>query len=226
MTQVTMEVCTTPLWRTPAMRRAAGDTLRPGGLALTDRAAELAGILPGQRVLDVGCGRGATVRRLRSRFGARAVGLDLCPDPPDGQPTPLVRGHAGQLPFAPGSFHALVCECVLSLLDDPDATLAGFARVLKPGGVLALSDLYLQRPGSGACSASPCARGAVTRTEMESRLTRTGFRVLRFEDHSGLLRDLAARLAWQESGQACIRPSGLGYGLLLADIPKEDDHVR
>ena len=208
---------TLPLWRNPALRRAAGDTLRPGGFELTDRACELAGLRPGQPVLDVGCGQGATVLRLRSRFGARAVGLDLEPRPDPAARPPLVRGDAQRLPFAPGSFRLVLCECVLSLLPDPDAALAEFRRVLVPDGILALSDLYRTQATGADRNLDSCAVGALTRKDLARRVARAGLTVTCFEDHSAHLRDLAVRLAWQGVAPACgTGAAQTGYGLLLA----------
>ena len=51
-------------------------TNRPGGLDLTLKAAEFCGFKPGERVLDAGCGFGATVRFLAREKGVKAVGLD------------------------------------------------------------------------------------------------------------------------------------------------------
>jgi ubiquinone/menaquinone biosynthesis C-methylase UbiE len=126
-----------PLWERPVLREAAGDTLRPGGFALTDRAAEVMDMLPGWRVLDVGCGLGATVRRLRARFGANAYGVECSP----GQVGSLaggtcyVQAHGEDLPFGEASFSAVFCECVLSLLPDAHAGLREFHRVLDRGGL-------------------------------------------------------------------------------------------
>ncbi|WP_250035430.1 class I SAM-dependent methyltransferase [Paractinoplanes maris] len=51
----------------------------------------------------------------------------------------VVRGSATALPFAPGSFDGLIANHMLYHLDDPEAGLREFARVLRPGGRLAVS---------------------------------------------------------------------------------------
>ena len=50
--------------------------IRPGGMALTDRALSLCEFPPGSRLLDVGCGTGTTVEHLIQRFGFFAAGVD------------------------------------------------------------------------------------------------------------------------------------------------------
>ena len=61
---------------------------------------------------------------------------------------PLVRGDATLLPFANGSFDAVVCSMALMLLQPIDAALAEVARVLRPGGLLAAL-IPSNRPLSG-----------------------------------------------------------------------------
>lgn len=62
-------------WSHPGVRILLGDALRPGGVELTRWLLDRAGARPGQRVLDVGCGAGATLVELRRR-GLTAVGVD------------------------------------------------------------------------------------------------------------------------------------------------------
>jgi ubiquinone/menaquinone biosynthesis C-methylase UbiE len=205
-----------PLWEREELRAVAGETLRPGGFELTDRAAERIGLVPGQRVLDVGAGLGATVARLRSRYGVRAWGVEPSSDQlsrADGQPG-LVRGCGDRLPFRSGTFDALFCECVLSLFDDRPGGLAEFYRVLRPGGFLVLSDL---------CASSPSAGGGASCADRAAPLDRTvrlvrdgGFAIELLEDHSAHLRDLAARLAWTAEGVSCGCGRGLSYFLMIA----------
>lgn len=181
------------------VRRATGDTLRPGGLSLTERALALCRFPAGARVLDLGCGTGATVARLRAE-GLAALGLDCSAallELARTRQAPLVAGRAEALPVADASCDAVFCECVLSAVAAPEPTLAEIRRVLRPGGLFVLTDLYL-RPGPPALSTSRgCAAGAVHREALLDRLAGHGLRPLRFEDHTRLLADLTCRLIFE-----------------------------
>ncbi|MDA8140214.1 MAG: class I SAM-dependent methyltransferase [Desulfobacteraceae bacterium] len=210
----------TNLYESQALRAVTGPAIRPGGLALTERALALCGLTAGARVLDVGCGGGATVAHLRQSHGLRAMGLDLswmllaegraqpgCP--------PLVQGPAEMLPVADGKLQAIFCECVLSLLSSPKSALAEWHRALAPGGLLVVSDLYARAgqledelfSAPGRC----CLAGAVDRDTLLEGVTGAGFEVVVFEDHSPLLKQLAAQLVWAYGSLETFRArAGLG----------------
>jgi SAM-dependent methyltransferase len=96
-------------------------------------AGRLAGI-PGA-VLDVGCGDGILVRRLRAdRSGSSVVALDLSAGMLDGVAAPAVAADAARLPFRDGSFAAVLAMHMLYHVPDVDAAVREAARVLAPGG--------------------------------------------------------------------------------------------
>ena len=93
--------------------------------------------LAGGRVLDVGCGTGFTLTRLPR--AVRSVGLDYSPAAlafarERAPASSLVRGSAYALPFADGSFDAVLALDVLEHLDDDLAAARELRRVLAPGG--------------------------------------------------------------------------------------------
>jgi len=219
----------------PALRDAIGPAIRPGGLELTERAIRFCGIAAGERVLDVGCGTGATGAFLQGHFGIAAVGIDLSAMLlAEGRQAraalPLVRGDGVRLPFAPETFAALFCECVLSLLENHQAALTEFHRVLSPGGHLVIADLYRRSNGlenpAPLSTARGCLKGAVQRDLLEERVQSAGFAIRLWEDHSHHLKILAARLVWAgiavrdlwglecRPGAALDEPPG--YGLLVS----------
>jgi SAM-dependent methyltransferase len=103
---------------------------------------------PGIRALDVGCGTGEDVIAMAdlAQPKGRAVGVDISATMID--EARRRHGHrpdvsfqtadAGLLPFESSTFDACRCERTLQHIDVPDAAVAEMARVLRPGGRLAL----------------------------------------------------------------------------------------
>nr|WP_321513880.1 class I SAM-dependent methyltransferase [uncultured Pseudodesulfovibrio sp.] len=204
-----------PLWEKPTLRAVAGETLRPGGFAVTDRAAELIGVIPGWRVLDVGSGLGATVGRLRSRFGADALGVEHSRAQIDrSSEAHVVQARGDLLPFRNEEFNAIFCECVLSLFVEPRQGLVEFCRVLQPQGYLVLADLHAEE--RGLPNGNSCVGRAVPLSVTREQVEACGFTVRLVEDHSRQLKDLAAKLMFA-GGQTTGACTGrLGYYLMIA----------
>lgn len=114
---------------------------------------DLLRLRPGQRLLDLGCGEGrhglalalsfpleihALDRAVRDLGIARQRWQELAPGGGAGTISFTV-GDAYRLPFADGYFDVVVCSEVLEHLADYPAALAEIARVLRPGGLLAVS---------------------------------------------------------------------------------------
>jgi SAM-dependent methyltransferase len=116
-------------------------------------AAELAGA---DRVLDVGCGDGQVSRLAASLGASLVVGIDptwnqvKVAHERGGGPH-VARAGASQLPFADGSFDAVVACLVFEHIREVDAAIAEVARVLVPGGRFCffLNHPLLQTPNSG-----------------------------------------------------------------------------
>ena len=101
---------------------------------------------PDERVLDVATGTGLVSAELVRRYGCEVVGLDQSPqmlagaqarldgNPGLAQRVSLVCGEAEQLPFADEQFDHLTFTYLLRYVEDPLATMAELARVVKPGG--------------------------------------------------------------------------------------------
>ena len=105
---------------------------------------------PADRVLDVATGTGLVARALRRRYGCRVVGLDqseqmLSRARPLVGPVyeQVVRGEAERLPFADGEFDALTFTYLLRYVDDPAATMRELARVVRPGGRIAMLEFHV-----------------------------------------------------------------------------------
>ena len=110
---------------------------------LADLFVQWAGVGPGRRALDVGCGPGALTVRLVERLGAaRVIAVDpsasfvaaarrRCPG------VVVHQAAAERLPLADRSVDAALAQLVVHFMADPVAGLAEMARVTRPGGVVA-----------------------------------------------------------------------------------------
>ena len=101
-------------------------------------------------VLDVATGTGLVARELVRRFGCAVVGLDQSPEMlavaaerTRGLPVRLVEGRAETLPFTDGEFAALTFTYLLRYVEDPAATMRELARVVRPGGTIAMLEFAL-----------------------------------------------------------------------------------
>jgi len=98
---------------------------------------------PGDEVLDVATGTGAVAQELLRQKGCAVVGVDQSPEmlavAREHVPATvkLVEASAERLPFEDASFDALTVTYLLRYVDDPGATLAELARVVRPGGTVA-----------------------------------------------------------------------------------------
>lgn len=174
------------------------DMIHMGGLAATDRLASMAAITPGQHVLDVGSGVGGPARRLASRFGADVCGIELSEvlHGTGEALTQLVRlggsvrhvhGSALSLPFDDATFDAVIMQHVAMQISEKDRLFAELARVVRPGGCLALHELFsgegeIHYPLPWAKEASMSALEPVE--TCADRLARLGFAVDPFTDES------------------------------------------
>jgi len=170
------------------LRAVIGDAIRPGGLALTERAAGFCGFSKGGRIVDIGCGFGVTLSHLRDRHDFRVCGIDISDLLIESRGQPVIQASADCLPFGDDVFDGLFCECVLSLLPLPENALSEFHRVLQPGGYLVLSDIYLRNPGEiqkqKIVGQPSCLSGATAQSEQIALVKEQGFELLLWEDHS------------------------------------------
>ena len=183
-----------------------GGPLRPGGDGLTGRLIALCGLRRGDRVVDVGCGNGRTLRRLAEDYGITGVGMDLSAGLLDAgrreYPELLAAlAQAAALPLAADTIDAVLAECSLSVMGEIDSSLAETWRVLRPGGRLGISDIYVRAADGGQAAARlrglPLTCGfanARAEAEWRARLAAHGFCVDAWEDHSVEWKRLAGQV--------------------------------
>ena len=192
-----LEACCRLSYGHPAARWLMGDSFHPGGLDLTTELAGLLKLGPGDTVLDAGSGLGATAVHLARRFGCRVTGVTL-------EPEGVQAGHKladehgvadlavfnqGDIraikPEAPG-YDAVLIECVLSIMPDKLEVLSHLARLLKPGGMLGITDVTvdgaLPDELDSLFAKAGCVGGAVSLAEYQELLLEAGFVVALAQD--------------------------------------------
>jgi arsenite methyltransferase len=215
-------------------REVAGTAIRPGGTFLTERAISFCSFEANPRLLDAGCGTGATVDFLRKKFRYDAIALDISTSlfrsGIDNKHTfPFIQGDTRQLPFRDAAMDGILCECVISLLEKPRLAFAEFSRVIRPGGYLMVSDLY-DRRGSALYQHIE-TNGAEDLKRMPSRIATedlfsvTGFELLTWEDHTIYLKELAAQLILNGFGADELGKSA-GMVQSQAFVPSSAAQVR
>ncbi|GAA4934858.1 class I SAM-dependent methyltransferase [Streptomyces coeruleoprunus] len=194
-----LKACCAAAYSSDAVALLLGDSYHPGGTALTRRLAGALALGPDSRVLDVASGRGTTALLLATVHGAEVDAVDY-----SAANTALAQGaaqaagltgkarfttgDAEHLPYPDSTFDAAVCECALCTFPDKARAAQEFARVLKPGGRLGITDVTVdptrlppELTGPGARIA--CVADARPLDEYVGILSAAGLRTVRTERH-------------------------------------------
>ena len=152
----------------------------------------VADLHPGEVVLDLGSGAGADVLISARRVapGGRVFGLDMTDEMLElarrnaaqagVDNVEFLKGYLEDIPLPDGSVDVVISNCVINLAADKNVVLAEAARVLRPGGRLAFSDVIAEDDMDEATKAdmsewTGCIAGALTDAEFTEVLTTAGF---------------------------------------------------
>jgi ubiquinone/menaquinone biosynthesis C-methylase UbiE len=152
----------------------------------------VADLREGETVLDLGSGAGADVLISARRVGptGKAIGLDMTDEMLDLARTnaaeagvenvEFVKGYLEDMPLADATVDVVISNCVINLSADKPTVIGEAARVLRPGGRLAVSDVIADRDMDQATKAdmaawTGCVAGALTETEFRAALEGAGF---------------------------------------------------
>lgn len=183
-----------------------------------------AGLRPGEVVVDLGCGGGLDVFLAAREVGpgGRAIGIDMTDEMLALARANAARGHGGQpytnvefhkatidrLPLESGTVNCVISNCVINLAPDKPAVFREIARVLKPGGRLAVSDIALMQPLPAELAGDltayvGCVAGAILIGEYRRELLAAGFAQVEVVDTGA---DLNA-YAQIDNQAACCSPT-------------------
>ena len=198
-----------------------------------------ASLKPGEVVVDLGSGGGLDVFLAAAKVGptGKAIGIDMTPDM-----LALARANAtkaglanvefneamiDQLPLADASVDCVISNCVINLASDKPAVFREIARVLKPGGRLAVSDIALKRPlppelGSDLMAYIGCIAGAILIDDYVAGLKAAGFEAVQVVDSGS---DLNAYAQVENQSGCCSPAMGDGLPVVSCCTPTLHDNL-
>jgi len=178
----------------------------------------------GETVVDLGSGGGLDVFLAAAKVGlsGRAIGIDMTPEMIDLARKNAVKGNNGagysnvefhlatidNLPLPDNSVDCVISNCVINLATDKPAVFREIARVLKPGGRLAVSDIALKQSLPGEISEDVfayvgCISGAILIGDYQRELINAGFSKVQVID-SGADLNAYAKI---ENQSSCCAPA-------------------
>jgi SAM-dependent methyltransferase len=187
-----------------------GESYHPGGVELTGHLADLLALQATDRVLDVASGIGTTTLLLAAEYGVDALGVDLGATQVAKARARASRlgldtrvrfevGDAEGLPVADASFDAAVCECAFCTFPDKATAARELARVVRPGGRLGITDVWLEPERldpdlAGLAGRVACLADARPIQEMRDLFETAGFVLEQVERHDEALAQTVERV--------------------------------
>jgi arsenite methyltransferase len=210
MTAAEIKACCAGAYASPAARYLLGESFHPGGAELTSELGRSLRLAPGAVVADIGSGPGTSAVQLARETGCRVVGVELASaSVAEAKRRATAAGVAARVEFLEGDAEALplpdastdgvLSECALCTFPDKHAAAREFARVLRPGGRFALSDMTAaqERLPEGLRSLPAwvaCIGGAERLGTLVRLLEENSLAVEHAEHRDGLLAELLERI--------------------------------
>src|SRR4051812_17628147 len=186
-----------------------------------------ANLREGETVVDLGSGDGLDVFLAARKVGptGRAIGIDMTPEMLDlarrnAEKAGLAnvefhRATSDRLPLPDASADCVISNCVINLAPDKPAVFKEVARVLKPGGRLAVSDMVLKRElppdlGDDLMAYVGCIAGAIPIEDYRRGLVEAGFSHVEVIDSGS---DLNAYAQVENQAACCPPPAAPSSGL-------------
>ena len=223
--------CCAQLYESDIAKLLLGESFHPGGLKLTERLGSLLQLTAKSRVLDVASGTGASALFLARHFGCQVIGIDIghqnvlraneaAISQNLGARVQFQHSDAERMAFEDASFDAVICECAFCTFPDKAAAASEFARVLKPGGVLGLSDLtrapVLADQFQGLLAWIACIADAQDAERYAAYLCAAGFTSIDVEAHNEALVEMATQIRMKLLGAEIM------VGLKKLTLPEVD----
>jgi ubiquinone/menaquinone biosynthesis C-methylase UbiE len=184
-----------------------------------------ANLREGETVVDLGSGGGLDVFLAAAKVGStgRAIGIDMTPEMVERARRNAEHGNNGEpftnvefylatidrLPLPDNSVDCVISNCVINLASDKTAVFREIARVLKPGGRVAVSDIALKKElpaelANDIAAYTGCIAGAISISDYKRGLLEAGFSNVEVVDSAA---DLNAYAKLENQSGCCSPPA-------------------
>jgi len=202
-----------------------------------------ASLRTGETIVDLGCGGGLDVFLAARKVGpaGKAIGIDMTPEmiqlaqrnasTADGeQPLTNVEFHLAtidQVPLEDNSVDCVISNCVINLAPDKNSVFREIARVLRPGGRVAISDIALKQPlpeevGKNLLAYIGCISGAIPIEQYRAGLIEAGLADINIVDSGADLNAYFQDATAEQSSGCCSAPTSTTLEIVEASCCSSD----